>query len=149
MLYVIVNNDYMAKKASTISVFRRNELASQAEKSGDYDNAIQLYEQIIRENRADPVPFQRLMILYRKAKEYEKELDVINRGIKVFKQQQAELLDKAHAAHKDRKKIAQLSNSIMKQMGLKDKKGNEVYQPEPVSTWLKRKALVEKKLGRA
>jgi hypothetical protein len=83
------------------------------------------------------------MIIYRKLKRYRDELRIINKGIKVF-----EDVYKKPAARKGGKqeKLATLSNAFMKSAGLKDKKGNLVYVPEPIARWTKRKAVVEKKL---
>lgn len=117
--------------------------AREAESSGNLEEAATLYEQVIKQNKADDLPFDRLMIIYRKLKQYKDELRVINKGIKVF-----EDFYKKPASRKSVKqeKLATLSNAFMKSAGLKDKKGNLVYVPEPISRWLKRKAVVEKKL---
>ena len=44
--------------------------------------------------------------------------------------------------------IKKLSKSLNKSLGLTDKKGNFLYEPEPIPTWKKRKTTVEKKLKR-
>ena len=146
MLYIVMNSTMANKEKMTIE--QRNELASNAEKNDQLEKAIGLYEENTRAPRPDEFAFQRLMIIYRKSREYKKELDVINRGIKAFKTQYAEQQNRAHAGHKDRRKIARLSSELMKKLGLADKKGNELYQPEPIGAWLKRKELVEKKIGK-
>ena len=62
----------------------RNNKGIELEKSGDIEGAIAVYE----ENIADGYPayhsFHRLMILYRKRKEYDNEIRVILRTTEVF-----------------------------------------------------------------
>ena len=53
---------------------------------------------------------------------------------------------KAEKKIKKNEKVKQLSNSLMKTLGLADKKGIALYAPEPLPTWKKRKKIVEKKL---
>ena len=84
------------------------------------------------------------MIIYRKQKKYKEELDVINKALQHFKEYQ----DKKSSAKTKNAAINKLSKSLNKSLGLTDKKGNFLYEPEPVPTWKKRKATVEKKLKR-
>lgn len=129
------------KKVPSLTIQERNELGIQAEQEGDIPKAIKLYEQNIRQDRADQFAFDRLLILYRKAKAYKDELRVINRGIEVFSKRYSSLLENAHSDHANRSKIRRLSDRIMKQIGLKN-----AYQPEPLDKWMKRKQAVRKKL---
>jgi tetratricopeptide (TPR) repeat protein len=117
--------------------------ARDAESAGKLEDAAALYEQLVKENISDEFVFDRLMILYRKLKLYKDELRIINKGIKVF-----EDIYKRSTGRKSAKqeKLTTLSNAFMKTAGLKDKKGNLLYLPEPLSRWMKRKAVVEKKL---
>ncbi|MGB8190408.1 MAG: hypothetical protein WCF67_00755, partial [Chitinophagaceae bacterium] len=73
-------------------------------------------------------------------------LRVINKGIKIFidhntRQQKQQMSDA-----KNKKKIAALSKALMEKSGLKDKKGNDTYMPEPINKWTKRKTVVEQRL---
>jgi tetratricopeptide (TPR) repeat protein len=117
--------------------------ARDAESAGKLEDAAALYEQLVKENISDEFVFDRLMILYRKLKLYKDELRIINKGIKVF-----EDIYKRSTGRKSAKqeKLTTLSNAFMKTAGLKDKKGNLLYIPEPLSRWMKRKTVVEKKL---
>jgi tetratricopeptide (TPR) repeat protein len=117
--------------------------ARDAESAGNLEDAAALYEQLVKENSSDEFVFDRLMILYRKLKFYNDELRTINKGIKVF-----EDIYKKSTGRKSAKqqKLTTLSNAFMKSAGLKDKKGNLLYIPEPLSRWMKRKTVVEKKL---
>jgi tetratricopeptide (TPR) repeat protein len=128
---------------STLSSVETLEKARKAEAEGNPEKAAGFYEQLIKENRPDELPFDRLMIIYRKLKQYKDELRIINEGIRLF-----EDFYKKPTRRKSEKqqKLSTLSNAFMKSAGLKDKKGNLLYVPEPLSRWIKRKAVVEKKL---
>ena len=117
--------------------------AKESESEGNLEDAAALYEQLVKENQADEFIFDRLMIIYRKLKLYKDEFRTINKAIKV-----SEDILKKPAGRKSAKqqKLTTLSNAFMKSSGLTDKKGNLVYIPEPLSRWMKRKTVVEKKL---
>lgn len=135
----------MAKNyRSALKIEEKNEIAREAEREGDLNKAVKLYEQNIRENYADEFAFERLMIIYRKQKEYENELRVIERGIEVFQQRIEDHLKHSLARHVDDKKLEQLSNAIIKKSGLKKE---AIHFPDPIDKWLKRKEIVEKKLN--
>jgi hypothetical protein len=132
-----------AESNTSLSSYEILEKAREAETEGNLEEAAGFYEQLIKQNKVDEFPFDRLMIIYRKLKQYKEELRIINKGIKVF-----EDFYKKPAGRKSGKqeKLTTLSNAFMKSAGLKDKKGNLVYVPEPISRWEKRKAVVEKKI---
>jgi len=130
----------MAEKLSYKALM---EQGAEAEQNEDIDSAVELYQQAIKQSPSNEAPYQRLMILYRKAKEYKKELAVINDGIRFFKQQ---------FEHKHKQspvissKVARVSKTLAKSLGLTDKKGNAVHTPEPVLKWERRKQLLLKKM---
>ena len=126
-----------------LKVEERNDSARLAEQEDNLDRAIRLYEQNIKENYADEFAFERLMIIYRKQKEYKDELRVIKRGIELFERNMKEHLQHSLSRHMDGKKLEQLSNAIMKKSGLKKA---ELHFPDPIDKWIKRKEVVEKKL---
>ena len=68
-----------------LKVEERNKAAREAEEDGDLNKAVRFYEQNIREDYADKFAFERLMIIYRKDKEYKNELRVIKEGLKFSK----------------------------------------------------------------
>jgi hypothetical protein len=80
------------------------------------------------------------MILYRREKNYKKELSVINAGIKTFEKFYKSRLGKPS------KKISEISKKLNKAFHLVDKKGNSLYAPEPIDRWQKRRGVVEKKM---
>ena len=108
------------------------------------EEAAKLYELAIKDKQADEFPFNRLMIVYRKLKQYDDELRVIERAIKLFEDRYKKPVRKNNAKQQQ---LATLSNAFLKTAGLKDRKGNMLYIPEPIAGWMKRKVVVEKKLG--
>jgi tetratricopeptide (TPR) repeat protein len=125
--------------AKVLSIKKTIEEADEAEEKEDIPLAIKDYESAIQ---ADPLlekAYDRLMILYRKEKNYKKELQLINSGIKAF-----ENFYKSRKSNS--KKIAEISKKLNKSFGFTDKKGNAVYDPEPIARWKKRKITVQKRI---
>jgi len=119
--------------------------ARQAEADEDPEQAAKLYEDALKEKPVDPFPYERLMIIYRKLQSYRNELRVINTSLKNFRAMNKQRQQRSVGRNIT---IKNLSNSLMKSSGLVDKKGNLLYEPEPIPKWEKRKAVVEKKLKR-
>jgi hypothetical protein len=114
--------------------------AKEAEDDDDIERAADLYEQVIKDEHADEFPYDRLMVIYRKLKRYKDELRVINSGIKSFENH---FLKKPGKQSSKKMQLTKLSNAFMKTAGLTDKKGNNIYYPEPIAKWRKRKKVVE------
>jgi tetratricopeptide (TPR) repeat protein len=115
-------------------------IAKTAEQEDTIDDAIDNYEKVIKEDPLNEYAYDRLMILYRKNKEYKKELKIINAAVTAY----TAFYKKGKA--KRTGSVATISEKINKAFGLVDKKGNELYEPEPIARWKKRKAVVEKKI---
>lgn len=113
--------------------------AQEAEEKEDISLAIKDYEEAIAKDPLAEKAYDRLMVLYRKEKNYKKELRLINSGIKIF-----ESFFKSKKSSS--KKIAEISKKLNKSFGFTDKKGNAVYDPEPIARWKKRKVTVEKRM---
>ena len=135
-----------SKYRLAIKVEERNHEASEAEKNADTKKATRLYEQNITEDYADKLAFERLMIIYRKQKDYKNELRVIERGIQLFQQNIEEHLQRSLAKRVDAAKLKQLSNAIIKKSGLKKE---ELSFPDPIDKWIKRKEIVKQKLKKS
>src|SRR4029077_18002330 len=90
------------------------------------------YEKLIRKDRYNEKAYNRLMIIYRKNKDYAKELKLIEAGIKAF----SDFYNKAVKRKPDKRTI-RLSRALLKLTGLSDKKGNQLYQREPINKWIK------------
>jgi tetratricopeptide (TPR) repeat protein len=115
--------------------------AQEQEAGGHLEMAARIYEKIIRKAPLTEPAYNRLLIIYRKLKEYKKELAVINTGIKAF-----EAMFYKSRVPAGNNKVTRLSRSLMKSVGLTDKKGKTLYEPDPIARWRKRKAIVEKRL---
>lgn len=115
------------------------EEANEAEEKENISIAIKDYEDAIKKNALAEKAYDRLMILYRKGKDYKNELKIITAGIKAF--------ENFYKSKKScSKKIAEISKKLNRSFGFTDKKGNAVYDPEPIARWKKRKAVVQKKI---
>ncbi len=104
------------------------------------------YKAEIKAGVVDPLPYERLMIAYRKEKNYKEELRIINKGIAVFEKKYKAQQKKLFTGSKNRKNIEALSTKINKQTGLTGKTGDPVYIPEPLNKWMKRKKTVIAKM---
>jgi hypothetical protein len=112
---------------------------AEADAKEDPATGIKEYEEAIKKNALAEKAYDRLMIIYRKEKNYKKELRIIIAGIKAF--------ETFYRSKKSRsKKIADISQKLNRSFGFTDKKGNTLYDPEPIARWKKRKEVVEKKI---
>ena len=114
------------------------ERAQQAEDAENNDLAIKEYEEILKADPLHEYAYNRLMILFRKNKNSKREMAIINSGIREY-----EKFYKSRGGKS--RKISEISNKLNKAIGLIDRKGQNIYDPEPIATWKKRKALLEKK----
>ena len=64
----------------------RNNKTQNLEKKGNVDSAIKLYEENVAENFEGSLPYNRLAIIYRKRKDYNNEIRVLNKAISVYSQ---------------------------------------------------------------
>jgi tetratricopeptide (TPR) repeat protein len=110
---------------------------------GKIADAIKKYTAAIK---ADPLlarAYNRLMILYRKQKEYKKEMAIIKQAIGAYEK---EIKEDQQAWKKANSKSARLNLNLAKAMGLLDDKGLPVYEYPQVMTWRRRMETVRKKL---
>jgi hypothetical protein len=117
--------------------------AKQAEENNELEQAAVLYEKVLQNDPIQQNVYDRLMIIYRKLKQYKLELKTINNGIKAYENYYKPKVRGAKA-----KKVEAISAALLRSTGLTDKKGNHLYDPEPIGKWKKRKLVVEKKLGK-
>jgi len=120
-----------------------NASAENLEKEGLLEEAAEGYEKIISEHPLNTRANDRLMIVYRKLKEYKKELQTVERAIHHFEEN-----FKKHQPEYN-KKVASLSKALLKATGLADKKGNNIYEPGELMRWKRRRELLLKKLKRS
>jgi tetratricopeptide (TPR) repeat protein len=117
------------------------DLAKEAELASDVEKATKYYEKATRLEPLEPFSYNRLMIIYRKEKNYTAELNTINRGIEKFLQDKKNREEEFNTKHKQ---AARLSKSLIK--ALQSPGSTDIGFPEPVNTWQKRKLIVEQKL---
>ena len=67
-----------------LGTMRRNNEGIELEDNGMEDEAMALYEQNLKVGYPSSHSYERLMIIYRRRKEYEKEVRVIKRAIEVY-----------------------------------------------------------------
>ena len=115
--------------------------AKDLERQGEPEKAAAIFEKLITRDPLNEYAYDRLMIIYRKSKNYKKEKAVIAAGIRAFEQ-----FYKNTSKIAATKEIVSLSKALMKATGLADKKGNLLYDKEPLARWKKRKQVVDKKL---
>ena len=125
--------------AKVVAIKQTIEEAAAAEEEQNLSLAKEDYEEAIKHNPLAEKAYDRLMILLRKEKDYRGELKLINAGIKAF--------ETFYKSRKSRsKKIAEVSEKLNKAFGFTDKKGNAVYDPEPIARWKKRRVTVLKRI---
>jgi tetratricopeptide (TPR) repeat protein len=70
--------------------YQRNQQAYELEQNEYVENAIELYKSIINNKNLDmnsaSMPFDRLTIIYRRRKQYDEEIEVIEKWIELTKQ---------------------------------------------------------------
>lgn len=118
------------------------------EAAGDTAKAIALYEKEVAKGHTDAFPYQRLLILYHKQKEYKEELRVLKKGIAVFTEKLKEK-QKQVFGNRPGRKLVNLSKKMAQTLGLLDKKGEHILLPSPLDKWTVRKKMVERKLKKS
>ena len=63
----------------------RNLIGIELEKANEVDKAIELYEMNLKQGFDGSHPYTRLAVIYRRRKQYDEEIRVIEKAIKVFK----------------------------------------------------------------
>lgn len=130
----------MPKKESHKSLLER---AHQQEAADDLPAAIKLYEEAIQNDPLTIAAYNRLMVIYRKQKEYKKELAVINQAIKALQANEDQV---RKDWLKQNRKAAKLSQALAKSLGVMDAKGKMTQEDPVVTAWKKRKAVTTKRL---
>lgn len=89
-----------------------------AEKSGQINQAINLYESVVDAKFDGNLPYDRLCVIYRKQGEYQKEYDVLQKAISVFSK-----LSRTSSREDIKPKLAKFKDRQEKLLKLVDKKG--------------------------
>ncbi|KAA2240283.1 hypothetical protein F0L74_29400 [Chitinophaga agrisoli] len=122
------------------------EQAQQLEAEDRLPEAAGYYTKVITADPLNTHAYNRLMIIFRKQKEYRKELTVINKAIKTYEDS---MRQEQQAWLKNNRKMARLSKALAHSLGLIDPKGKPLHEDRMVSTWRKRRELVTQKLKRS
>ena len=112
-----------------LSIKERISKAEEAEASKNYAIALELYKKVIKTDKLNVYAYDRLMKIFRQLKDYKKELAIIDSGIKAYEQ-----LYKTKSKTKS-EKVSEISQKLNRSFGLTDKKGNNIYDPEPIARW--------------
>jgi tetratricopeptide (TPR) repeat protein len=124
----------------------KNELLKEArlqELEGKTEDAIKSYNTVIRKDPLQAGAYNRVMILYRKLKEYKKELAIIKQAIAAYEKG---FKDDQQIWKKTNSKSARVSLSLAKSMGPLNDRGLPVYEEPQIITWRKRLDTVQKKI---
>jgi tetratricopeptide (TPR) repeat protein len=117
--------------------------ARKAERAGELPEAVDLYNQIVKQDPEEDYAYNRLMVYYRRQKEYRKELQVIRSAIAAHEQHAA---DYQQAWIKRNKTTARVAKALVKSLGLVDRKGKPVLENRQLAVWKKRMTVVRKRL---
>jgi hypothetical protein len=129
---------------SILSAAESAKKAEEAIKNKDWESATVIYNELNKRMPDDERFYDRLMMLYRRQNMLEKELEVINRGIKNISAIFHSKGDKLFARNAVVKRV---SNALLKSLGLKSANGKYLFDPEKVVQWKKRKEIVLKKIA--
>jgi len=132
----------MAKEK--IALKTRMEEARQLEKDEKYADALKIYRALTRRKHLNAEAYSRMMIILRRQKKYQDELEVIQRAIAA-----AEKAIGANQQAFDAKdpEAVDLGRKLATSLGLLDDEGLPVYEEPQLQAWRKREAVVEKRLA--
>jgi tetratricopeptide (TPR) repeat protein len=87
----------------------RNLKGKELEKKGNLEDAILLYEENVKEYFEGDYPYDRLVVIYHKQREFQKEREVLEKAIYVFeKVVYAERTDRLPKLEKFKKRLSRL-----------------------------------------
>lgn len=117
--------------------------AGELERQDDLMAAIKVYQDVVQSDPLHAAAYNRLMVIYRKQKKYCDELSVIKQAIHAYEK---DLLEDQKAWKKANRKIATISQTLAKSLGLLNEKGKSNYEEPQLTTWKKRAAVASKRL---
>jgi uncharacterized protein YciI len=131
------------KQMQPKTVREKTDAARQLEKAGKLADAAVLYQQMVDTDPANRDAIGRLLVMYRKLKEYRKELAVINTALSAWQQRGKTQQDKWLREHPG---AAGAGRSILRTL-TKGGDSTAVFGSDAVvEAWVKRKAFVNKRL---
>ena len=108
------------------------------EQQGDYKKAASTYEKLLKQSSKKIKILERLLVVYRRLNDREKEIRAIDTAINIHQQQYP-------IKESSDKKISTLSKQLNKLLGHTDKKGKSMLVPPEISQLQLRKTRLLKK----
>jgi len=122
------------------------EAARNLEREGQLEKAEKAYQDIVDKEPTVYAAYDRLLVIYRKQKNYRKEYSTVNAAIKAYK---TNFLDSQKQWIRQHRVAARLSKSLAVSLGVLDNKGLPVNDDPLLVKWKKRKAVIAKKIKKA
>jgi len=114
------------------------------EADGEIDEAMEVYQRVLKNDPLNETAISRLLVLYRRRKEYKQELALLRSALSAYEAEQLAVQD---AWRKKHQKAARISLSLAQKLGVTGKKKTApVYDDRLATTWRRRKAVVMKRL---
>lgn len=121
-------------------VFREGKALEGAAK---FKEAAEQYVLILNQNPLHVEAGNRLMMMYRKLKEYKKEVSLIN---KLVAAHEKEVEGNQREWIKNHGELAELSRPLAESLGLLNSEGLPFYENEMLNRWKKRREILSKKI---
>ncbi|KAF5072837.1 hypothetical protein DSECCO2_197250 [anaerobic digester metagenome] len=122
-----------------------NNEGMKCEKDGDIDSAIRIYEENIKFEYPASHSYDRLMILYRKRKDYDSEIRVINAAISAYNKDSKRRASDAIRRHPELK--VEILHALEHGNSVKDKDGIYCFSPHSVEKYVTRLEKLKLKLN--
>lgn len=133
----------MARKYPTAYLLSK---AQATEEEGAGAAAAKLYHQVVKQDPVEARAYNRLMVYYRRQKNYRKEQEVIRQAIAGYQRHAEESQQNWLRTHQ---RTARLAKALVKSLGLVNRKGLASWESRQVAAWRKRLQVVKKRLQRA
>lgn len=130
---------------ASINTKEKLQAARDLETEGNLAGAIDLYLQVVGSDPLNTPAYSRLMVIYRRQKEYKKELAIINKAIKSHEES---VRSNVQAWTNANRKAARLSKALAGSLGLIGRNGLPLHEDPLLEAWRKRKVTVTKKLAK-
>jgi hypothetical protein len=113
------------------------------ELDGATEEAVEAYQRVLKGDPLNVMAIGRLLIIYRRQKEYQLELALLKASIAAY---EAVQLTAQEAWRKKHQKAARISMLLAKKLEGGTKKGPVIYDDRLVTGWRRRKGLVMKRM---
>jgi len=121
----------------------RMDEARQLEKEGKSADALKIYRALARRKPLNADAYNRMMVILRKQKKYNAELETIRQAIAAA---ETAIASSQQAFDDKDRDSAALSRKLATSLGLLNDEGLPVYEEPQLRAWRKREAVVEKRL---